>query len=176
MPAPTIANVGQLWATQRARFDEWEGDFGRRVEVEVAGKAVFFGDVDFGGSVGVVEVGLPLFRMAKVEGYQTQHRHQRMGAFEVDHVAGDSLGELRERRLHGVHVVERRQRDVEALGASAGSGQTELPRTIAKMVGTVFLVFGSDRVANAASVVGVSTGAKWFSHECSLVWRGRGNW
>jgi hypothetical protein len=114
--------------------------------------------------------------MAKVERYETKHRHQRMGAFEVDHVGGDGFGELRERRLHGVHVFERRQLDVEALGASASLGQAELPRPIVKMMGTIFLVFGSDGIASAAGVVGVSAGTKWFSHDCSLVWRGRGEW
>jgi hypothetical protein len=87
--------------------------------------------------------------MVEVEGHEA-HRHRRVGALEIDHVGGKGLGDLRKRRLHGVHILKRRNFDVEALGA--GQGQTKLAGTIAVMVATICLVFGSDRVAGAAGV------------------------
>ena len=117
----------------------------------------------------MVEVGLPFVGMAEVEGHEAEHGEQGVSALEVDHVGGEGLGDLGQRRLHGEHVFEGREMDVEALGTGAGLGQTKLAGAVAKMVRTVFLVFGSHRVASAAGVVEVSA---CVGHECS----GRGEW
>ena len=149
-----------MWATD-INVGRREGAVRRGVEVEVAGEAELLGDVDFGGLVGMVEVGLPLLGVAEVERCEAQDGEKRVGAPGIDHVGGHGFGELGESGLHGVHAVERRELEVKALAAGAHLGHAKLARAVAQVVGAVRLVFGGDGVAGVAGVVDVRTGTKW---------------
>ena len=139
-------------------------------EVEVAGEAVLGGEINVGGGlVGVSDAGGPLVGPLQVLGCGAHGLEQEMGALEVEHVSGHGLDELVEGRLHGEHVFQRGEAEVEALAAGAELGHAKLAGAVAEMEGAVALSADGDGVASAAVVVEMGTGTKWFGvHECSL--------
>ena len=137
-----------------ARVSRREGDFWIGVEVEVGGEAVFGGEIDGRCRlVGVIDAGQPFVgRLESLRG-EAQGLEQEVGALEVDHVGGDGLDELIDRREHGGHGLNRRQFQVEAFHAGAGLGRAKLTGAIAQMKGAIVAVFDGDGVASAAGVV-----------------------
>ena len=100
-----------------------EGDFRRGVEIEIGWKTVLGGDVNGGGRlVGVVRTGLPLLGLQEELASRANHGEKQAGTLKVDHPGSDGFSDLRESGLHGVHILERRQLEGEALVARTGLG------------------------------------------------------
>ncbi len=145
-----------------------EGDFGRGVEVEGVGETVFGFEVDGRcGLVGVIRTGGPLVGLEQVAGRDVQYTNEAVGALEFDHVGGEGLGELSERRLHSEHRFERRELQVEALAAGAILGHAHEPGTVPEVMKAKVTVGDGGGVADAAVVVNVSASFV-FGHESPL--------
>ena len=147
------------------------------VEVEVVGEAVFGCEVDGSHPVtrrrrqgwgtlglstlacGVIRAGRPLVGLEEVAGSDVEHANEAVGALEFDHVGGEGLGELGERRLYGVHGFERREYQVEALAAGAILGHAHEAGTVVEVVEAKVTVGDGGRVADVAVVVDVSASA-----------------
>ena len=74
---------------------------------------------------------------------------------EVDDAGGSGLGKLVERRGDGVHVVQRRQAQREALIARAVLRHTHQPGAMAEVIDAIVLIFHGGGVAGASGVVDV---------------------
>ena len=96
-------------------------------------------------------------------GGKAQHGEKPVGALQVDHVGGERLAELGERRLHRVHVFQRRKLQEPTLLAGAVLGHAKHAGPAAEMVSAVVAVFGGGRATGVPIVVNVS--ASFVFHE-----------
>jgi len=140
-----------------------EGGFGRGVDVEAVGETelgfeiVVLDGRGFGGVVGV-GAGLPGCGTLEVAGGVAQADEDFVGALGVDHVSGESLKDMGDGGLHGLHVFQGWQLQVEAQAAGAILGRAELAGAVLEVEDAIVAPGDGRRFADVSVVVEMIAG------------------